>query len=37
MPLNIFIPAPVQRVDRIQETHIMIGHIICELVEEKLS
>ena len=35
--INLFIPSPVIRVDRIQETHIMIGHLICELVEENLS
>ena len=35
--VNLFIPPPGNRVDRIQETHIMIGHLICELVEEKLS
>ena len=35
--VNLFIPSPGNRVDRIQETHIMIGHLICELVEEKLS
>ena len=35
--VDLFIPSPGNRVDRIQETHIMIGHLICELVEEKLS
>ena len=35
--VNLFIPSPGSRVDRIQETHIMIGHLICELVEENLS
>ncbi len=27
---------PSNDTPRIQESHIMIGHIICELVEEKL-
>ena len=35
--VDLFIPSPGNRVDRIQETHIMIGHLICELVEEVLS
>jgi|TARA_B100000768_G_C11056480_1_gene280593 D-sedoheptulose 7-phosphate isomerase len=35
--VNLFIPSPGNRVDRIQETHIIIGHLICELVEKKLS
>ena len=35
--VDLFIPSPGNRVDRIQETHIIIGHLICELVEEALS
>ncbi len=35
--VDLFIPSPGLRVDRIQETHIIIGHLICELVEKKLS
>ena len=35
--VNIFIPCPGSRVDRIQETQKIVGHIICELVEEILS
>ena len=35
--VDLFIPSPGNRVDRIQETHIIIGHLICELVEENLS
>ncbi len=27
---------PSDATSRIQETHIMIGHIICQLVEEEL-
>ena len=35
--VNIYIPCPGSRVDRIQETQKIVGHIICELVEEILS
>tara|TARA_B100000579_G_C22630956_1_gene756584 strand:- start:257 stop:838 length:582 start_codon:yes stop_codon:yes gene_type:complete len=31
------IPVPANRVDRIQELHIFIGHSICEALENKLS
>jgi D-sedoheptulose 7-phosphate isomerase len=31
---EIWIPAPSKDTPRIQEAHIMIGHIICQLVEE---
>ena len=34
--VDLFIPSPGARVDRIQETHTMVGHLICELVEKKL-
>ena len=34
--VDLFIASPGARVDRIQETHTMIGHLICELVEKKL-
>ena len=30
---KIFVPS--NRTDRIQEMHILIGHIICELIERK--
>lgn len=33
---DISIVVPSRDVPRIQESHIMIGHIICELVEDKL-
>ena len=32
---DIVIKSPSRRVDRIQEMHIAIGHIICELIEKK--
>jgi len=35
--VDIFIPVPSDRVDRIQEMHIAIGHIICELVENCIN
>ncbi len=35
--VNVFIPCPGLRVDRIQETQQIIGHIICEIVEKNLS
>ena len=34
---NIEIKVPSLRVDRIQEMHILIGHIICELIEKKIK
>ena len=33
---NFLLNVPSKDTPRIQETHIMLGHIICELVEEKL-
>lgn len=33
---NILLNAPSNVTPRIQECHILIGHIICELVEEKI-
>ena len=33
---DITINAPSNRTDRIQEMHIAIGHVICELVEKQL-
>ncbi len=33
---DILIPIPSNDTPRIQECHIMVGHIICELVEENL-
>ena len=35
--VNLLIPVPADRVDRIQEMHISVGHIICELVEKKIN
>ena len=35
--VNIYIPCPGSRVDRIQETQQIVGHMICELIEENLS
>lgn len=32
---DITVPVPVEDTPRIQEMHILIGHIICELVEKK--
>ena len=34
---DILIPVPSSRVDRIQEMHIAVGHIICELVESCIN
>ena len=34
---DIIIKVPSIRVDRIQEMHISIGHIICELIETKFK
>ena len=34
---DILIPVPSNRVDRIQEMHIAVGHIICELVESCIN
>tara|TARA_A100001015_G_C14993858_1_gene715269 strand:- start:216 stop:776 length:561 start_codon:yes stop_codon:yes gene_type:complete len=33
---DVIIKAPASRPDRIQEMHIAIGQIICEIIEEKL-
>lgn len=33
---NILLNAPSSDTPRIQESHIMMGHIICELVEERM-
>ena len=33
---NISIVVPSNKTPRIQEAHITIGHIVCELVERKL-
>ena len=35
--VDLFIDCPGRRVDRIQEVQIAVGHIICGMVEEKLS
>ncbi len=35
--VDIIIPVPSKRVDRIQEMHIGIGHIICEAIENCLN
>ena len=34
---DIIIRLPAYRVDRIQEMHIAIGHIICEMIEKKFK
>ena len=34
---NIVLDVPAQRVDRIQEMHIFIGHTICEILETELT
>lgn len=34
---DVLFKVPAFRVDRIQEMHIAIGHIICELVEQNLN
>ena len=33
---NVLINVPAFRTDRIQEMHIAIGHIICEVIEKEL-
>ena len=33
---DIMIKVPSDNTARIQESHIMIGHIVCELIEEHL-
>ena len=35
--LNYCITIPSDNVARIQEMHLLIGHIICQIVEDKLS
>lgn len=35
--VDLIIPVPSKRVDRIQEMHIGIGHIICEIVENCIN
>ena len=35
--VDLLIPAPSERVDRIQEMHIAIGQIICEIVENCIN
>lgn len=35
--VDLLIPAPSVRVDRVQEMHIAIGQIICEIVENCIS
>jgi len=34
--IDIDIKVPAQRVDRIQELHILIGHMICEIIEKEI-
>ena len=34
---DITFNVPANRVDRIQELHILIGHIICEIIEKNLN
>lgn len=33
---NLVFNAPAKRVDRIQEIHILVGHILCELIEKEV-
>ena len=33
---DVMIKVPSSDTPRIQESHILIGHIICQLIEEKL-
>ena len=33
---DIVFNAPAKRVDRIQELHILVGHIICQLIENEI-
>ena len=35
--LDLQINVPANRVDRIQEMHIFVGHLICEILEKKLT
>lgn len=35
--VDLLIPAPAEKVDRVQEMHIAIGHIICEIVENCIN
>ena len=35
--VNINIAVPGKRVDRIQELHILTGHILCEIIENNLT
>ena len=34
---NIVLDVPAQRVDRIQEMHIFVGHTLCEILEKELT
>tara|TARA_Y100000816_G_C26101946_1_gene584310 strand:+ start:292 stop:873 length:582 start_codon:yes stop_codon:yes gene_type:complete len=34
---NVVLGVPAQRVDRIQEMHIFIGHTLCEILEKELT
>ena len=34
--IDSIILVPANRVDRIQEMHIAVGHIICELIEKSI-
>ena len=31
---DICIKVPAKRVDRIQELHILIGHLMCEIIDQ---
>jgi len=35
--INVQINVPSERVDRIQEMHIFVGHFLCESIEKKFS
>ena len=34
---NMILEVPANRVDRVQELHIFIGHVICEIIENSFS
>ena len=33
----MILEVPANRVDRVQELHIFIGHVICEIIENSFS
>ena len=34
---NLILAVPADRVDRIQEMHIFVGHTLCEILEKELT